>query len=95
MKDCIGVPVDSQVLEEIPPQILRNFNHPSCCRAYDIDWNGRHVRDITCSPSSNLQKCQVNIKIFRATIYRYCFEQGWKEVSEQLGQKKNFTLNGM
>ena len=93
MKDCLGLPLTSSILDDLPKRLASSISEPSCCRVYDINWSGREVRDITCAYAKSKDNCQVNIKIFRASILRNCFENGLQEVARFL-LKNNFILKG-
>jgi len=91
MINCVGEPLNPQNLQDIPNSVHKAFKYPKCCWVYVINWNGRNMKDVTCANSSTEYVCQINLKIFKATLYRHCFQASLKVASDAL-KKDGFSL---
>ncbi len=86
MLNCEGKPLDDDIIDTVVPIVRKQF-HKQCCWVYVINWDGREVNDITCSTAMGI-KCEVNIKIIRATVLHYCIKKGLKSPALDLLKKK-------
>lgn len=94
LTNCKGEDLKGELLDDLPTSVSKNFNRKKCCRVYEVAWNSRIMKEITCSSNTNDFVCQIELKMFAATLYKYCFEEAL-EIANQSLKKNNFTLKGI
>ena len=76
--------VGAKILKEIPKSMRKLYPNPICCISMEVDWIKRPITEILCSMQKERSLCKMEIKLFRATVYRYCVQNGIKEIANTI-----------
>jgi len=76
------MPLSTQedILKNIPKEMKKKFKRTQCCIKLPIEWIKRPVDQILCSNKASDDECIVEIKIFKATIYRKCLKRSIQDL---------------
>ena len=72
--DCNGVKDKDKFYNALPPLIKQNYPKKECCIGLEVEWQNKGEVDMFCSIFPFGNKCEVDIKIFRASLFRQCIK---------------------
>jgi len=81
----VGQPLNDDIRDNIPRTISGKMKN-QCCRSYTVNWNGRWINDVICA--SNIETCEVTIKIIRSSIYKLCLKKSIAQAALALTKPK-------
>lgn len=75
-----------EIKKHIKPEITSLFRPDECCVSYVVDSNNTCSMAMFCSTYLKAWKCQVDIKIFRSTLYKRCLIEKTENVDQKVGR---------
>ena len=84
--------------DKTPVTIQKELPNHRCCTGYELEWNLKPVHDVICSAEKKEQKCIIENKLFRATVYRYCTMRALNQISDlvknniDITKERNYNL---
>ena len=69
--DCNGVDIN-QFRDKLPPEVDKVYKSRECCVGLEVAWDSKPLVDMFCSLYKTQYKCEVDAKLFRASMFRSC-----------------------
>ena len=69
--NCNGVEID-KFRDSLGEEVDKAYRNRECCVGLEVAWGKRPLIDMFCSLYYTRHKCQTDIKIFRASMFRAC-----------------------
>lgn len=69
--DCNGVDIN-KFRDKLPPEVDKVYKSRECCVGLEVAWDSKPLVDMFCSLYRTQYKCEVDAKLFRASMFRSC-----------------------
>ena len=69
--NCNGVEID-KFRDSLGEEVDKAYRNRECCVGLEVAWGKKPLIDMFCSLYNTRHKCQTDIKIFRASMFRAC-----------------------
>jgi len=90
MYDCLPN-IGDKAITNLPKSMKKLYPNPNCCISIEVDWLSRPITEVLCSQQKKEDICLIEMKLLRASIYRYCVKSTIKEmlnIMKASGNKK-------